>query len=201
PQAELAAEETDPERQREIVARIHRRSIGLSRLTDQLLSRALVIHRAEAAVQERLDLRAVAIGTAEESDHELYGRPADLHLDLPEDPVFVRGDMRSLVEACKNLVNNAFRYGIPPVTLRVGQDGSEACIAVDDHGSGLPEDQWSKSVRRFARTRYAAPESAGLGLSIASAVARAQGGELRFEKTADGFSVALVLPRDKGDER
>ncbi|HEU0221749.1 MAG TPA: sensor histidine kinase N-terminal domain-containing protein, partial [Paracoccaceae bacterium] len=66
-QAELAAEEADPARQRAIVARIHERSVGLSRLTDQMLNHALIIHRADAAPRDRLDLRIVAIRTVEET--------------------------------------------------------------------------------------------------------------------------------------
>ena len=110
-QAELAAEEPDPERQRAIVARIHERAVGLSRLTDQLLNHALIIHRADAAPRETVDLRTVAMRTVEESDPEFLVADADLRLDLPEDPVSCRGDALSLVEACKNLVNNAFRHG------------------------------------------------------------------------------------------
>ena len=52
-QAELAADEPDPARQRGIVARIHDRAVGLSRLTDQLLNHALIIHRADAAPHDR----------------------------------------------------------------------------------------------------------------------------------------------------
>ena len=121
-QAELAAEETDPERQRAIVDRIHERAVGLSRLTDQLLNHALIIHRADSVVRERLDLRAVAIQVAEENDHELFGHRDDLRLDLPQEAVWIRGDALSLAEASKNLVNNAFRHGAPPV----GPSGGDA---------------------------------------------------------------------------
>ena len=51
-QADLAAEEPDRERQLAMVARIHDRSVSLSRLTDQLLSHAMIIHRADAAPRE-----------------------------------------------------------------------------------------------------------------------------------------------------
>ena len=58
-----------------IVARIHDRAVGLSRLTDQLLNHALIIHRADAAPREIVDLRTVAIRTVEESDADLDARP------------------------------------------------------------------------------------------------------------------------------
>jgi two-component system sensor histidine kinase TctE len=96
-QADLAAEETDPARQQAIVARIHERSVNLSRLTDQMLNRALIIHRADAVPRERLDLRTVAMRTVEESDHDLFASEEVLRLDLPEDPVWCDGDALSLV--------------------------------------------------------------------------------------------------------
>ena len=67
-QAELAADEPEPARQRAIVARIHARAVGLSRLTDQLLNHALVIHRADAAPHDPVDLRTIAIRIVEETD-------------------------------------------------------------------------------------------------------------------------------------
>ena len=103
-QADLVAEEPDRERQLAMVARIHDRSVSLSRLTDQLLSHAMIIHRADAAPREVIDLRTVALRTVEESDHDLLAGPDDMLLDLPEDHVWCRGDALSLVEACKNLV-------------------------------------------------------------------------------------------------
>lgn len=191
-QAELAADETDPERLRAIVARIHRRSVGLSRLTDQLLSHALVIHRAEAVPREPLDLRSVAIRAAEDFDPELFGA-GTLRLDLPEEAVPVRGDALSLAEACKNLVANALRHGRGPVTLVVAAAGAEARLAVGDAGAGIPEADWATAGQRFAPG--GGSEGAGLGLAIAQAVAGAHGGRLGFARGPCGFEAALVLPR------
>ena len=56
-QAELAFDEPDPDRLRRIVGRIHARSLTLSRLTDQLLNHALIIHRADSEPLQPVDLR------------------------------------------------------------------------------------------------------------------------------------------------
>jgi two-component system sensor histidine kinase TctE len=192
-QAELAAEEPDPERQRGIVARIHDRAVGLSRLTDQLLNHALIIHRADAAPHETLDLRTIAIGIVEETDVD------DLCLDLPEDPVACRGDALSLREAGKNLVNNALRHGAPPVTLAVHREEGQAVLAVRDRGPGMPEALWQDAGARFDRTGAVTPQSAGIGLAIVAAVAAAHHGELRFGRALSGeFEAALVLPAEEG---
>lgn len=192
-QAELAAEETDPERQKAIVARIHARAVGLGRLTDQLLNHALIIHRAEAVPHEAVDLRVVAMRIVEEVDQG--GEGENLALDLPDDPVMCRADALSLVEAGKNLVANALRHGAPPVTLEVRRMKGAAILAVRDRGPGVPEALWEAASARFDRTNAVTPQSAGIGLSIVSAVARAHLGTLRFGRAPSGeFEAALSLP-------
>lgn len=202
-QAELAADEPDPARQREIVARIRSRSVNLGRLADQLLSHAMIIHRADAEPHERIDLREVAIRAVDESDHDLLATDTVLRLDLPEDPVEVVGDTLSLVEACKNLVTNAFRHGRPPVTVTVWTEDGAPRIGVQDTGPGMPPEHWDNAPVRYSRKSGVSPDSAGLGLVIVEAVARAHGGRLRFRIAPNGcFEAALVLPTGSGpDER
>lgn len=193
-QAELAAEETDVERLRLIAGRIQNRAVGLSRLTNQLLDQALIIHRSDAAAQVAIDLRVVAIRVSDESDHDLLSSQDDLRLDLAEENVLVLGDELSLVEATKNLVNNAFRYGKPPVTLLV-RNLEKPTITIIDRGEGIPEGDWADSGRRFARSAGSAPDSAGLGLSIVNAVAEAHKGRLTFSRTQEGaFCATLEFP-------
>lgn len=193
-QAEIAADETDPAAQRRIIARIHDRAVGLSRLTDQLLSHALIVHRADAAPHEAIDLRTVAIRVVDESE-------GDLELDLPEDPVICRGDALSLAEAGKNLVNNALRHGVTPVTVAVRREGDRAVLAVRDRGPGMPEAMWARAGARFARPGPVTPLSAGIGLSIVAAVAAAHAGEMQFGRTAGAFEARIVVPAAPAPER
>lgn len=194
-QAELAAEESDPERTRAIIGRIHDRSVTLSRLTDQMLSRALIIHRADAVPREVIDLRAVAVQATAETDHDLLASAADLELDLPDGPVHCLGDALSLSEASKNLLFNALRHGRAPVAISVRSEAGAAVLAVTDTGPGMPREIWADAATRFARSSGVSRTSAGLGLSIVAEVARAHGGELRFGHTPAGhFEVALALP-------
>lgn len=196
-QAELARGETDPARQRAIVARIHDRAVGLGRLTDQLLSHALIIHRADAVPQERIDLRVAAIRTAEDIEQGAGPMSEALRLTLPEDPVWIRGDTLSLAEACKNLVMNALRHGKPPVTVHVERHGREALLCVSDRGPGMPEEHWPDAGKRFVRSAGVVADSAGLGLAIVQAVATAHSGTLGFARPdGGGFEARLTLPAD-----
>ncbi|MGV8984824.1 MAG: sensor histidine kinase [Cypionkella sp.] len=195
-QAELAADEADPDHLRAIVGRIHRRAVSLSRLTDQLLNHALIIHRADSVPLDLVDLRRVAMLAAEEIDHDFRAtNSAALRLDLPEEAVMAKGDNLSLVEACKNLVANALRHGMAPVVLSVRSNGRTAVLAVQDAGPGIPEDQWPDAGTRFARRASVSPTKVGLGLSIVEAVARAHHGEMTFGRTASGaFEARIAMP-------
>lgn len=199
-QAELARDENDPVRQQAIALRIHERAVGLGRLTDQLLSHALIIHRADTVPRARIDLRVAALRAVEDCDQGDINAGAKLRLDLPEDPVWVRGDTLSLSEACKNLVTNAQRHGAPPITVEVALEEQEARLCVRDLGRGMPEEHWADAGRRFARSAGVAPDRAGLGIAIVQAVATAHAGSLRFGRTDGGaFEAALVIPADPDD--
>ena len=200
-QAELAAEETDPDRQLRIVGRIHERSRNLSRLTDQLLNHALIIHRADTVDLEALDLRTIATEAVAQIDQSMSDGDLVVRLDLPEAPVMCEGDALSLVEACKNLINNAAAHGKVPITVTVKATGDRASIGVRDRGPGFPETMWSDAGTRFKKNAGVSAKSAGLGLAIVDAVARAHGGRVVIERpSATAFEVSLDLPQTAEDE-
>jgi two-component system sensor histidine kinase TctE len=197
-QAELAAGESDPGRQNVIVGRIHRRAVSLSRLTDQLLNQALIIHRADSVPLDHVDLRRVAMQAAEEIDRDVRATATAVTLDLPEDEVTVKGDQLSLAEACKNLATNALRHGVAPIVIAVRVEGRTAVLAVQDAGTGMPEEQWRDAGTRFAARASVSPTKVGLGLSIVEAVAKAHHGAMTFARTASGgFEARIAIPLDE----
>lgn len=195
-QTELAMEEDDPRRLKVLQRRIRDRAMGVSRLTDQLLSHALVTHRADSATLERIDLRRVAMEAEREARRT--GGASRIDLDLPSDPVFVTGDGFSLREAARNLINNAVAHGVQPVMLKVSADPDTATarIAVHDHGPGMNAERISRIGQRFARTAND-PQSAGLGLAIVAEVALFHQGSIATGADADGrFTISILLPLD-----
>lgn len=201
--SESARDEEDPARLRRIAERIHRRSVGLGRMTTQILNRAMVIHRADSVGLEPLDLRAVAVEVVDDEADALAvaedgagdGASA-LRLTIPDDPVPVHGDSVSLGEAVRNLLHNARRHGVPPVELMVREDSAAgmAELIIRDRGRGIPEESWPGLGERFRHGRSVDAESAGLGLAIVRAVAVAHDGRLIIRRDAEGFEIGLALP-------
>ncbi len=194
-QAELAAEEPDPAKTRQMLDRIAGRSRSLGDLLDQMLSRALVIHRTDSARRVVLDLRDIALEVIERRDHELVAPGREVVLQIGDAPVLVLADELSLSEAAKNLLGNALRHGAGRVQVGAGVEAGQAVLWVRDAGPGPDAQTLARIGQRFERNAASRGQSAGLGLSIARAVADAFGGRLALEPGADGFRAALILPQ------
>ncbi len=195
-QADLAGGEDDPDRLRQIVGRIHRRSVSLGRLLDQMLSRAMVIHRIDAARREVVDLRDIALELVESADHKLVAPDAVVRLEIGDAPVLARADALSLGEAAKNLMFNALTHGEAPITVGASARDGAVMLWVDDAGPGPSEAVRDQLGDRFLRNAASRGTSAGLGLSIAKSVAEAFGGSLEMTPRPDGFRIAMVFPAE-----
>ncbi|MHC0053173.1 ATP-binding protein [Actibacterium sp. D379-3] len=102
--------------------------------------------------------------------------------------------------AVQNLVNNALNYG---TRCAVGLEVSDRMlrISVEDDGPGIPPDRREAAMQAFTRLDEARNQNrspgVGLGLAIASDIARGHGGILRLGESATlgGLKAELVLAR------
>lgn len=189
-QAELALEDDDANRSQRLQRMVHRtRSLGT--LLDQMLSRALVIHRTENAAPTPVDLRDIALSVFESVEDN---PDIAVQLSIDDVPVMVLADEISMGEAVKNMLANAMRHGVAPVVVGVSalEGGNE--IWVQDAGAGPFEDVLATIGQRFERSAASKGDSAGLGLSIVRAVAEAFDGQMDMGRTAGGFRVTLRFP-------
>jgi signal transduction histidine kinase len=168
----------------------------------------LMIARAESghARDDMIDFDAAEIAR---DVSELYEPLADekglsLKLDAPgEAPV--HGNRELVSQALANLIDNAIKYAGPegkpdgaPAEIRVGagNDGERIVLSVADRGPGIPEADRGRVVERFVRLeRSRSAPGSGLGLSLAAAVARLHGGELKLEDNCPGLRSIIALPR------
>lgn len=197
-QAEGATQETDPALRARALDRLLVRTRSLGTLLDQLLSRALVVHRTDSAPRVAIDLREIALGIAERDDHALLAPGVGLRLDIGEDPVMVRADAFSLGEAARNLLANALRHGKSPVTIGTERRGDTAILWVRDSGPGPEQAVLSRLGERFNRTSGSGEHSAGIGLSIVKSVVSAFEGRMEMTTDDRGFRIAMVFPADTG---
>jgi signal transduction histidine kinase len=141
---------------------------------------------------------------------ELYEPLADekglaLTVDAPA-AAPVRGNRELVSQALANLIDNAIKYAGPKhakmnntpveIVVRVGEDGERITLTVTDHGPGIPDADRDRVVERFVRLEQSRSQpGSGLGLSLAAAVARLHGGELKLEDNRPGLKSTIALPR------
>ena len=102
--------------------------------------------------------------------------------------------------ALDNLVTNAVRYG-GRAEVSVALTDKSLRFRVEDDGPGIPEDQRAEAQRPFTRLDAARNQDkgsgVGLGLAIATDIARAHGGVLRLGQSErlGGLRADIVIAR------
>lgn len=162
----------------------------ITRTLDDILSLARVGRNGGPA--EAVDLGSLALGVVEEFED----------LDQPVtigDPARIVATVQEtwLKRALRNLVSNAVRYG-GSAHITLLQDDGAAVLRVEDNGPGIPEDQIEAMLEPFTRgeaSRNRATGGAGLGLTLARAIAQAHGGALTLSnRPAGGLRAEIRLP-------
>ncbi len=104
----------------------------------------------------------------------------------------------ALKRCLTNLVDNALKYG-QCAEIAVMDRPERLTLTLRDHGPGIPAAELQRVFEPFYRlesSRSRDTGGAGLGLSIARNIARAQGGELTLRNhPAGGLEAVLELPR------
>jgi len=120
---------------------------------------------------------------------------------VPDDLV-VTVDRTHLTQVVTNLLDNAVRHGSPPVEVSADVVDASAELSVTDHGGGVDESFVPHLFDEFAQDAAGdrrGSRGLGLGLPIARAVARANGGDVLHRPSPHGACFVLRLPVAVGD--
>lgn len=157
---------------------------------DDILNLARVGRATEPA--ERTDCSALASSLVEE--YEDMGEPVSI-VDGPRVVAAVR--VTWLRRALRNLISNAVRYG-GSAKVSVAEEDGQAVFRIEDDGPGIDEDRIESLLKPFARgetSRNRATGGAGLGLTLARAVAELHGGTLTLtNRETGGLRAEIRLP-------
>ncbi|MEO8563963.1 MAG: ATP-binding protein [bacterium] len=121
------------------------------------------------------------------------------HTDLDSPALVGEFDFVDTLRILGNLIDNAIRHSPPHgvVDLTASRQGSWLAFTVADRGPGVAPREREHIFDAFYRPTTSLPDSghAGLGLSIAKALAEVQGGTLEYSDRAGGGSeFTLRLP-------
>jgi signal transduction histidine kinase len=123
-----------------------------------------------------------------------------------ETPAPLKGNRELISQALANLVDNSIKYAEPrngtvnggpaEIVVRALSEDDRILLTVADSGPGIPEADRSRVIERFVRLEQSRSKpGSGLGLSLASAVARLHGGELTLADNNPGLKSIIALPR------
>ncbi len=191
-QAQLALDDDDPEDMRRSLLAIERNATHMSRLLNQLLSDASVIHRSNLQRFAPVDL----VDTLHQALHEAVPQatPAPrVQLAVGVTTAMIQGDALLLREAIKNLIDNALKYGGDGgLQVALTEADGRYHITIADHGPGIPPGDAERVFERFARGEGAPAGGAGLGLAIVKRVVDSHGGHIDLRNRPEGGLVATL---------
>lgn len=195
--AELGLKGQDPDGVTHALGKVQTEAGRMTTLVEDLLLLARLEAGRGLAVEE-VDLSRMVMESV--ADARITGPDHHWVMGLPDAPVVVTGDELRLHQVLGNLLANARRHTPAgcTVTTSLRLDADAAVVMVADDGPGIDPDLVGEVFSRFTRgdeARTRASSGAGLGLSLARSIARAQGGDLAVESGADGTVFRLELPR------
>lgn len=183
---------------------IHAKALYMTGLLDSLLEYARLGVPSRAEESAEIDLCELARGIVIEYLDEAERRGLSVEAEIPEGPILVRARPEGISRALRNLMDNALTYGSSKRPLEVGLEkgplGAQgaAALSVRDYGPGISEGERERVFERYYRVdrgRGSETGGLGLGLTIARAIARAEGGELTLENPeGGGCRFILTLP-------
>lgn len=188
---------------RAIVAQAHE----LHALVNNLLDMArLESGIAGGAVNLRRDWQSVeeVVGSSIRAARTSLG-DAVVQTALDADLPLVEFDAVLIERVLVNLLENATKYGAPPIVVGARAEPGTLVLTVRDHGPGLPAALLGHEQKLFDKFTRGEAESAtpgvGLGLAICRAVVSAHGGEITAANARDGGAeFTVILPRREPPE-
>jgi two-component system OmpR family sensor kinase len=179
----------------------------LDRLIEDVLSTARLDVTGLPPHPEPIDLAGLLTELAERAAHDplTTGKPVEIAAGSSPG---LTADRALIKRALWNLIENAAKYGAPPITLAAAGDGAWVRLSVTDQGEGIPPAERERVLAPFyrldrARTPRQAgelPHGFGLGLTLARRIAEVHGGRLVIESATvqdgreQGCRVVLILP-------
>jgi two-component system OmpR family sensor kinase len=191
--------------------RVEAESARMTVLVDELLLLAR-LDAGRPLAQEPVDLTRLAIDAT--SDARVAAPSHRWLLELPDEPLTVRGDESRLRQVLANLLSNAAKHTPAESTVTVGVTAVASSapgpgngrtpspleavqLSVTDNGPGIPPELLPELFERFVRgdsSRSHVAGSTGLGLAIVKAVVTAHQGTVAVTSRPGRTSFTIRLP-------
>ena len=123
-----------------------------------------------------------------------------LHIEMPDELLMVKTDVRLLMQVIINIVDNAVKYTSAgsDIKIRAFRQGEQAVVEVADTGYGISDEDKLKVFEMFYTTNKQSSDSRrgiGLGLPLCQSIISAHGGTIYIaDNVPNGALVRFTLP-------
>lgn len=176
---------------------ISRALVELEKLT-LLFDKLLYISEIESGVQRQdikeINLTELVLDLADL--YEVLAEDRGIHLLVDLEPnLLILGDSDLVASALSNVLENALKYTVDQITIRLFAKDGFVCLQVQDNGIGVEPKSLEYLGQHFYRdARAEAMPGTGLGLSSVLAIMKLHQGRCAFETLDPGFLVSLWFP-------
>lgn len=180
---------------------MHQQVMGLRRLVNDLY----LLSKTDAGVYQldvrRLDIIALVQCVANRFEHRVAQK--GLHLELlMSEPIYLKGDEKTLEQLCVNLLENSLRYTDAPGTIKLSaaEEEGEVVVRFEDSSPSVEEAHLDKLFGRLYRVDQSRSRShggSGLGLSICHNIVMMHSGSIVAKRSElGGLVIEVRLKRD-----
>jgi two-component system, sensor histidine kinase len=180
---------------------IRRQGQHMVRLLDDLLDVARVTRGKITLRKEVVDLTDLVHDAVAAVRPHITARYQDFSAEIPETPIYVRGDATRLEQIQVNLLTNASKYSPPgeQIRLRLTREGGDAVLSVRDTGLGIAPEMLDRIFDLFVQSDETIDRSAGglgVGLTLVRSLVELHGGQVvaRSAGLACGSEFIVRLP-------
>lgn len=195
----------DPEAVARFGSRMQKESGRLTQLVKEIIDLSRVQDHEVPASPERVPVARIVEEAVDRARTVADSKNIQLSV-LHGGDWYIEGSFELLVNAVRNLIDNAIHYSNEGTRVGVGAklEDERVAIAVTDQGIGLSTEDTERVFERFYRVdpaRSRMTGGTGLGLSIVKHIVATHGGDVRvWSRLGQGSTFTILLPQARTDD-